>query len=92
MYVGREQLNQIRIYKWPWDWGATKYFPKKKVKSYIIQYHKLIITVHTAVADKKRSKELSSYVIVHIWLLVCVCMSQVVVKLYPKRTKKKTCS
>lgn len=19
MYVGREQLDQIRIYKWPWD-------------------------------------------------------------------------
>lgn len=91
MYVGREQLNQIRIYKWP-QGGPQNIFKKKKVKNYIIQYHKLIITVHTAVADKKRSKELSSYVIVHIWLLVCVCMSQVVVKLYPKRTKKKICS
>lgn len=48
--------------------GPQNIFKKKKVKNYIIQYHKLIITVHTAVADKKRSKELSSYVIVHIWL------------------------
>lgn len=34
-----------------------------KVKYYIIQYHKLIVTVHTAVGKiRKRSKELSSYV------------------------------
>lgn len=62
---------------------------QRKVKSYVIHYHKLIVSVHTAVADKKRSKELSSHVIVHIWLPVCVCMSEIVVKLYPKRTKKK---